>query len=239
MPSRRARSADGGPVGRDRCPRQVENARDRERLVAVPLALVSPPDQRDVLTAHERHRTGQPRECACHRGPRRGRGPCSPPTRSSIPPGSRNRRARRRRRARSGLGRSPCRRRAPTRAQEAAEHDAAIAADDDEKSIVVEPGRDSIGERPAVGGHARLVPGLAGRTLEVLVGRRQHVAEVRRVQPLDQAQVPERLGRAIHLLRRTGLIVRPEADARWRSQDCDMCAQGKATPWRSGWTRRT
>jgi hypothetical protein len=49
-----------------------------------------------------------------------------------------------------------------TCAQEAAEHDAAIAADDHEKSIVVDPGRDWIGERPAVGGNAasfRALPG--------------------------------------------------------------------------------
>lgn len=60
---------------------------------------------------------------------------------------------------------------------------------------------------------AHLVPGLPGWTLEVLVGRRQYVAEVRRVQPLDHVHVPKGPGRAIHLLRRTGLIVWPEADA--------------------------
>lgn len=88
-----------------------------------------------------------------------------------------------------------------TRAKEAAEHNAAIAADDDEEAIVVETCRDTIGERSAVGGHARLVPGLAGRALKVLVGRRLHVAEVRRVQPLYESDVPKRRGGAIHLLR--------------------------------------
>lgn len=34
----------------------------------------------------------------------------------------------------------------PTRAEDTAEHDAAIAADDDGKPIVVETGRDAIGE---------------------------------------------------------------------------------------------
>ena len=132
---------DGGPVGRDRCPGQVEDARDRERLVAVPLALVAPPDQRDVLTAHERHGTGQPRELrvtAAH-----GEGEAHARDR----PGHRFLRAREigvpvdidepdpawvGARAATGT----------TRAQEAAEHDAAIAADDDEEPIVVDPGRD-------------------------------------------------------------------------------------------------
>ena len=217
---------DGGPNGRDRCPGQVANTRDGERLVAVPLALVAPPDQCDVLTAHERHRTCQPREL------------CVAAPHGESEAHARDRPSHRFFRAReigvpvdidepypAWVGARAATGTVCT--QEAAQHDAAIAADDDEQPIVVDPGRDWISERPAVDGHARLVPGLAGRTLEVPVGRRRHVAEVRRVQPLDQAQIPERRGRAIHLLGRTGLIVRPEADARWRSQDCDMAHRAR------------
>ena len=103
--------------------------------------------------------------------------------------------------------------RAVAGAEQAAEHDAAVAAKNNHEPIVFEPFCDLFAERSAVRGHSGLVPGLAGRPREVLVARRQHLAEVGGVQPLDHAARPEDTGPAVHVLRRTGLAIRAKTDA--------------------------
>ena len=132
-PCRRAPPRRGGPVGRDGRPWEVEDARDGERLVAVRLALVSPPDQRDVLSADERAATGEPRER------RVAPADCEGKAHARHRPGHRFLRARE-----VGVPvdvgepDGPARNTWPatgmTRAEQAPEHDAAIAAEDDDET---------------------------------------------------------------------------------------------------------
>jgi hypothetical protein len=124
-----------------------------------------------------------------------------------------------------------------TRAEETSEHDAAVAADDDGEPIVVEAGPRRDRQATGCSWPRPLLPRLPGRTLEVLKGRRQHIA-VRRVQTLNQAQVPKGPGRTTHVLRHTGHMVGPEADTRWRSR-LRRGASGKPTCGSAGRVVRT
>ena len=156
--------------------------------MAVRLALVPSPDQRDILPEHQGHLTGQARE-------RRVTAPYR-----ERQPHARHRSGHRLLGARevgmrvdvhqSDLARAGGRSARVAGAEQAAEHDAAVATENNNELIVFEPLCDSFAERSAIRVHSGLVPGLAGRPREVLVARRQHLAEVGGVQPLDHAEPP-------------------------------------------------
>jgi hypothetical protein len=66
----------------------------------------------------------------------------------------------------------------PSGTEQASQHDAAVAPQDNHESPAVETDRDMFRETPTVGGDPRFVPCPAGWTREIHVGRRYHVAEV-------------------------------------------------------------
>ena len=70
------------------------------------------------------------------------------------------------------------------RADQTTEHDAAVAAKDHEESVLADPRADRTAERMAVSEDRHFVSRPTWRTVEVLVGRRDHVAAVARPEPL-------------------------------------------------------
>ena len=176
-------------------------------------AHVAPPDQRDMLRAHDRGCTGQSRE-----------------RRITLPDGERETHACHRpclrllRCREVGVGVHVGESDVPTVSsgtKQAAQHDAAIASQHEDESTVVETDGDAIRERPTVGRYAAFVACASGRTDEILIGRGHDVTEIRGAEPFHKPQFTKDRGRPIHMLRLTALVVRAQADTRWRSDDRD------------------
>jgi hypothetical protein len=110
-------------------------------------------------------------------------------------------------------------------ADEAAEHDAAIAAKDHKESVFACRRADRTAERTAVLVDRHFVARPTWRTLEVLVGGRDHVAAVARPEPLYEANRSKRRRRLVDMLRLARPMVGAEPDARGSPNDADVLSR--------------
>jgi hypothetical protein len=111
------------------------------------------------------------------------------------------------------------------RADQTTEHDAAVAAKDHEESVLANPRADRTAERLAVSKDRHFVPRPTWRTLEVLVGRRDHVTAVARPEPLEEANRSKRRRRLVYMLRLARPMVGAEPDARGSPNDADVLSR--------------
>ena len=106
--------------------------------------------------------------------------------------------------------------------KQAAEHDAAVATEDHDEALPVEPVGECFAERPTVLRDLCFVTRPAGWPIEVAVRGRCNVAEVGGPESLHQAKGAKRCRRPVDVLWLTGPVIGPKADAGWGSEDRDV-----------------
>src|SRR5262245_59528358 len=111
--------------------------------------------------------------------------------------------------------------RCAARPQQRSEHDAAIAAKDNGESSALGRGGHAFGQHAGIGDHLLFVASLARWPREIAIAWRHGVAEVVSAEPPDEPAIAEHAGRAIEVAL-LPVVVRPNPDARWRADDCDV-----------------
>jgi hypothetical protein len=91
--------------------------------------------------------------------------------------------------------------------------------------VLADPRADRTAERMAVSEDRHFVSRPTWRTLEVLVGRRDHVAAVARPEPLYEANRSKRRRRLVYMLRLARPMVGAEPDARGSPNDADVLSR--------------
>jgi hypothetical protein len=110
------------------------------------------------------------------------------------------------------------------RAEQRAEYDAALSANQKGESALGGSRRDSLGERTRVSSYGSFIARAAGRALEIHVWWRPDVAEVIRSHTLGQLQLAEDRGGTVDLAHGATIVVGSNSDARRSADQRDRAA---------------
>ena len=103
--------------------------------------------------------------------------------------------------------------------EQCAEHDAAVAPEQQDEVPVVHRRRHARGERAVVDDERVFVSDAFCWTNEVLIRPRRDIAKIRRAQPADESTSPQCCRRAIEVPRLAAIVVRTNADVRGSAND--------------------